>query len=142
MIKQLKQILMNVARLPSSDQRWVVRQLTAQQLTQLKQAEGLKLLHEAQRFRTLKPNQFETPPEPLPVCCTILATKAPLYAAIVLDQSSSPWKSEFLKQFDQEGTIKSLLTNQVLDIKPLVKQALLKEWENSLSFDMHLSEEA
>ena len=141
MIKQLKQILINVARLPSSDQRWIVRQLSSNQLTTLKQWRGLELLQNAQRFRSLKPIQVDATPNPLPAYCKLLATKAPLYAAIVLEQGSYPWRSLFLKRFDTDGAIQSLLANQVADIKPLVKQALLSEWENSLSFDMHLLEE-
>lgn len=138
MIKQLKQILVNIARIPTSDQRWIIRRLTTEQLATFNRWQGKKLLHDAQRFRALKRIRFEVSQNPLPVYCKQLAAKAPLYTAIILEQGSYPWHSIFLKRFDKDGAIKALLDNQVSDIKPLVKQTLWNEWENSLSFEMHL----
>ncbi len=138
MIKQLKQILVTIARIPPSDQHWIVRQLTIDQLARFNQWQGFSLLQDAQRFRKLKLQCFDASPNPLPAYCKQLTTKAPLYTAIILEQGSYSWHSVFLKRFDKNGEIKALLDNQVSDIKPSVKQALWNEWENSLSFEMHL----
>ena len=139
MIKRLKHILVSIAHLPSSDQRWIIRQLTPDQLTTLDQWQGLTLLQDAQRFRSLKPKRFDmAPPAPLPAYCEYLATQSPLYIAIILEQGLFSWRTIFLKRFDTNGIIQSLLDNQVVDIKPSVKQALLTEWGHSLSFEMHL----
>ena len=138
MIKQLKQILVTIARIPPSDQRWIVRRLTTEQLATFNQWQGLTLLQDAQRFRKLKLKRIDTSPNPLPDYCKQLTTKAPLYTAIILEQGSYSWHSVFLKRFDKNGVVKALLDNQVGNIKPSVKQALWNEWENSLSFEMHL----
>lgn len=140
-MSKLKQILLNIARLPSSDQRWVLRQLSGEQRVTLEQKHGLKLLQSAQRFRKLKTKNLFLPlasPQPLPAYCQQLATKAPLYIAVVIEQGSYPWQALFLQQFDKDGIIKSSLETHVPDIKRLVKEALFSEWENSISFDAYL----
>lgn len=138
MIKQFKQMLVTIARIPSSDQRWIIRQLTTEQLATFNRWQGSKLLKDAQRFRKLKLKRFDVPPNPLPIYCKQLAAKAPLYTAIILEQGSYAWHSIFLNRFDKNGVVKALLDKQVSGIKPSVKQALWNEWENSLSFEMHL----
>jgi len=139
MTNQLKQILFNIARLPSVDQDWILRRLSNTELNTLNQYNGLKLLKEAQRFRLLKSEDACIPlkeaPMPLPDLCQQLALKAPLYAAIIIEQGAYPWREMFLEQFDVDGTIQGLLENQVLDVKPMVKQAVFSEWERSVSFD-------
>ena len=130
----LKQILLKIARLPSSDQRWILHRLSNQQRATLTHWPGLKLLQRAQHFRTLKIHYHDAPLNPpitLPACCQHLSTKAPLYVAIVIEQGLYPWTTLFLQQFDQDGLIKASLENHVPDIKPLVKQALFSEWEHS-----------
>lgn len=141
MSSELKQILLNMARLPLSDQRWILRQLSSQQLQTFKRYQGLNLLAAAKRFRKLNTKHLTLSldvPNPLPACCQQLASKAPLYAAIVLEQGAYSWQTLFLQQFDPDNAIKLLLENQVLDIKTPVKQALFREWENTLSFEEHL----
>ncbi len=64
-----------------------------------------------------------------------LATKMPLYAAIVIEQGGYEWTHLFLERFDRDGAIQALLKNHVLDVKPLVKQAVLDEWMRLNSFD-------
>jgi len=140
-MSKLKQILLNIACLPSSDQRWILRRLSDKQRATLEQKHGLKLLHSAQRFRKLKTKNPGLPlasPEPIPSYCQKLATKAPLYIAVVIEQGSYPWQALFLQQFDKDGVIKSSLETHVPDIKTLVKEALFSEWENSISFDAYL----
>lgn len=144
MINQLKKILFNIARLPAEDQHWIVQHLSSIELKKLNQCCGLKLLKEAQRFRTLRSDDACLPlkkaPPPLPELCQHLALKAPLYAAIILEQGSYPWMAIFLKEFDIDGVIQALLENQVVDIKEVVKQAVFSEWERSVSFDSLLDE--
>jgi len=139
MTKPLKQILFNIARLPSVDQHWILRRLSSAELKTLNQYHGLKLLEEAQRFRTLKSGDACIPlkesPSPLPVFCQQLAMKAPLYVAIIIEQGAYPWREIFLEQFDTDGAIRSLLDCQVLDVKPAVKQAVFSEWEGTVSFE-------
>lgn len=141
MLRQLKQVLLKIARLPAVDQRWILHQLSAEQRIALQNHQGLEILKAARRFRKL-PQQ---PPEPLlatsealPTYCQQLAGESPLYAAIVIEQGLFPWRSRFLSEFDIEGTIQSALNCQVPDIKSPVKQALFHEWEARLSFDGYL----
>ena len=116
-----------------------LRHLSNAEVRTLTQWRGLKLLQDAQRFRTLMPGDvslpLEAPPKALPAICQQLATKAPLYAAIVIEQGLYPWQEQFLERFDIEGVIQTTLENQVLDIKRVVKQAVFSEWERSFSFD-------
>ena len=140
-MNRLKQILLKIACLPLSDQRWVLHRLSAEQRVTLEQKHGLKLLQNAQRFRILKMKNLSlslASPPPLPEYCQQLATKEPLYIAVVIEQGSYSWQSLFLQQFDKDGTIKSLLESHVPDLKPLVKQALFNEWQQSISFDAYL----
>ena len=133
MTKSLKQILFTIARLPSSDQRWIVHRLSTHERNALNRHRGLTLLQEAQRFRTLNAGDACLPmnpqEDPLPSHCNVLAQKSPLYVAIVLAESAYPWAKAFLKHADGNGLIQSLMDNQVLDIKPVVRQAVLFEWE-------------
>lgn len=143
MINQLKPLLLQIARLPSVDQHWIMRQLSKAELNTFKQYNGLKQLQEARRFRTLKPNDVCLPIQKatlLPDVCQQLALKPPLYAAIILEQGSYSWRTLFLDQFDADGTIQSLLENQVMDVKSVVKQAVFNEWEQSVSFESLLDE--
>ncbi len=78
------------------------------------------------------------PPIGLPVYAQKLATRAPLYAAIVIEQGNYPWEVLFLNQFDTTGAIQRLLESQVVDIKVDVKQTVFKTWEDALSFEQHL----
>lgn len=140
MTRALKQILLDIARLSSSDQKWILASLSPEHRTLFEQQQGLELLTDARRFRKVKqtPLLLTESPSALPDYCQQLATKTPLYIAIVIEQCDNPWKASFLQQFDQNGIINTLLNNEVRDIKPLVKQAIAKEWESSLTFEAHL----
>ena len=140
---KFKQILLNIARLPSLDQHWILRRLSNEQRVILERWQGLTLLQQAQGFRTLKTSRFIKPSDdspPMPALCQQLATKSPLYAAIIIDQGLYPWSTLFLQQFDKDGVIKTCLDNHVRDIKPLVKQTLFSEWENAISFESYLKD--
>ena len=140
----LKQILFKLARLPSSDQRWILHQLSSTERNTLMQFQGMKLLLEAQRFRTLKTCDLPRPVTPaqnvLPQFCQQLAVKTPLYVAIILEQAAYPWTMQFLEQFDPEGVIQHLLEHQVLDVKPVVKHRVWCEWEKAIGFERLLDD--
>ena len=138
MISRLKQILLKMVRISSSDQRWILRQLTDDQLAKFKRYNGSDILESAKRFRNMDIKHLVMPTalqNPLPACCTQLAMKAPLYAAIILEQGSYPWQSDFLKQFDSDNLVSDMLENRVPDIKEAVKQALYSEWESTKDMD-------
>lgn len=138
MIKQLKQILVNIAHLPTSDQHWIVQQLTRTQFITFKKWNGLALLNEAQRFRGLAQSDLTIDQaRPLPAYCQQLAIKPPLFTAIIIEQGEYPWVDSFLKQFDVNGAIQAS-RERVPYIKPHVKNALFNEWEQSLTFESHL----
>lgn len=137
----LKKILVQIARLPARDQRWILKQLPHTAHATLSRLDGLALLKEAQRFRTLTPQDICMPKEPdirLPAYAQTLAGRAPLYTAIVLEQGHYPWGVLFLNQFDTTGAIQRSLESHVMDIKPSVKQSVLKAWDDSLTFEQHL----
>lgn len=134
MTSRLKQILLKMVRISSSDQRWILRQLTDEQLAKFKRYNGSDILESAKRFRSMDIKNLGLPTAvrtALPACCTQLATKAPLYTAIILEQGSYPWQSDFLKEFESQNQISDMLQTRVPDIKEAVKQALYSEWENT-----------
>lgn len=139
MVNQLKHLLLRLAQLPHVDQRWVLQQLPAAQLTTLNKYDGLRLLKSAQRFKKVRINnlpsqQTALPNTPLPGYCEELASKSPLYVAIVLTQGDYTWQTLFLERFDTSGLIRDAIERQVPDLKIIIKETLWQEWENSLSF--------
>jgi len=141
MISHFKHLLVQIARLPARDQRWILNRLSPAAQSGFSRRNGPALLKEAARFSALARLDLSLPNEPataLPAYANALAIRAPLYAAIVIEQGNYPWTPVFLNQFDTTGTIQSLMTNQVLDIKPAVKQAVLNDWESALSFEQQL----
>lgn len=140
----LKQIMFKIARVKASDQDWILQQLTPHQRNTLNEHHGLKLLQDAQRFRTLNASDAAPPlqnnPEPLPGFCQALAMKAPLYVAIIIEQGAYSWQTLFLKQFDETGIINDLLNNQVLDLKITVKETVFNEWKRSNCFEQLLDD--
>lgn len=139
MTSRLKQILLKMVRLSSADQRWILRQLADEQLATFKRLNGLEILENAKRFRKMDIKNLAIPKDeskPLPDYCTQLATKTPLYTAIILEQGCYPWQASFLKKFDSEKQIADMLETRVPDIKEAVKQTLHDEWERTVSLDI------
>lgn len=135
MTSRLKKILFKMVHLPTADQRWILRQLPAEQLAIFKRYQGLDLLEKAQQFRKLHFENTALPEsEPLPGYCTQLAMKTPLYTAIILEQGSYTWQSLFLKQFDSDHRIAALLETKVPDIKTAVKIELYNEWQSRIDY--------
>jgi hypothetical protein len=142
MNKSLKQILINIARLPNNDQRWIIQHLSPEQRLKFEKLQGATLLKQARRFKAVpyrptKPAEKEATP-PLPNNGLLLATHAPLYIAIILEQGAYPWTNQFLKQFDHDNRILIALEQQTPRIQSLVKQALYHEWKQQSSFDILL----
>lgn len=149
MIRELKAILLAVARLPLSDQRWILKKLPADQRATFEQLNGLRHLEEALRFKALQLDdhkragrhceaQTDTSCVNTNDHWAILALKDPLYIAIILKQGNYEWTTDFLQQYDQEGAIEALMADQVNCLKPLSKQALFIAWEKHGSFEDYL----
>lgn len=135
MTKSLKPILLQIAQLPSKDQRWILHKLSDSQRNILKKWDGLNFLKNA---LNTKASDLKIAQELLPDYCRELMTKPPLYAAIVLEQGAYSWAPLFLEQFDTKLLLRTLTDNKVPDIKPSVKRAIFNEWMASLSFESHL----
>lgn len=138
MSNPLKQILLKMARLSKSDQRWIISKLSSAEAQRFNQEQGEQLLRDARRFRKLN-----TDLQPL-ICRNTQKTPSfhqrlseypALYIAIVLEQGNYVWQEQFLTRFDQDGSIKHLLTTQVKPLKCSTRQVLFRQWENTLSFD-------
>ena len=130
----LSNILQKISRLPSVDQRWILRKLPENQRDLLKKESGISWLQELQGLK----------PEPvliqnkLPTYAYDLAAKPPLYTAIVLEQGNYSWQDNFLQQFDEDGNIRKSLEFKTPTLKILTKQAVFNDWQNMRSFDSYL----
>jgi hypothetical protein len=141
MSNPLKQILLKMARLPKSDQRWIISKLSNVEAQRFKQEQGEQLLLDARRFRQLKLDLqplISRNTQNIPPFQQRLAACPRLYIAIVLEQGNYLWQEQFLKDFDQDGSIKQLFATQVKPLKLATRQVLFKQWETSLSFDEHV----
>lgn len=137
MNKTFESLLLKMARLPAVDLHWVLNQLTETNRRAFKRHHGfhfLKMAHGKIERNTPPPEPKET----LPGIGVALAKKAPLYAAVILEQGQYPWAPLFLAQKDTSGLIQVALNQDVLDLKPAVKLALWQEWEASFSFEHYL----
>lgn len=144
MSNSFKRLLLSIASLPFSDQHWILNRLSAEHLSRFEHQEGMKYLQQARRFRRIRSQLEDHSPivnESLPDDCYELSKQSPLYIAIILEEGRFPWGNEFLKQFDRNGSIHSLMMHPVKRIKPRVKQAIFQDWEEGLSFDSYLRSE-
>lgn len=142
MIRELKEILIKIAALPRSDQRWIISKLPDQQTAIFKQMQGEQQLEKARRFRCLNTKHALTKLTP-PLASTYpqaLANYPPLYIAIVLEQGKFPWQESFLQAVDQDDTVKFLLYNRVQELKDAARQALFKQWEANSSLQSFLEQ--
>lgn len=145
MNKTLESILLKITRLSASHQRWILNQLPNIQRLSLHQHQGYQFLHDAiQKIKRAPVSQQINDLSPsnrlLPFYCEQLATKSPLYAAIIIEQSEPSWIPQFLSTYDQDGIIQNLLKTQVLNIKPHVKKFVFNEWQQSIRFEDYLEE--
>lgn len=141
MSNYLKQILLRMARLPSRDQDWIIRQLSKEQRLLLDKHQGMVWLNEAQRYKSLpeaapaKHVAEEDEKNALPASALDLLVEAPLYVAIVLAQGDYPWQPLLLQTADNDGAIRNALVSQVPDLKHRVKTAVFEDWQQRLSFE-------
>lgn len=136
MNKEFKQLLLKIANLPLGDQRWVLKQLTLDQKRQFTLHQGYSLLSKARRFHKLpisQPPQIQNM-EPLPDLCKQLSQEEPLYIAIILEQGTFKWESDFLRTHKQNTEIKQLLAGAVCLIKPATKATAFRLWQSQLDF--------
>lgn len=138
-----------MVRLPKTDQRWILRQLSKEQYLAFEEKQGLRLLEEAQRFKHIHIRDLPSTPcmnhikpeTELPLFCEELATQTPLFIAIIIEQGNYPWADLFLNQYDSKNLIKKMLEDKVPELKPVVKSHLFQEWMQNPSFDSYLETE-
>ncbi|MBL7479152.1 hypothetical protein [Legionella bononiensis] len=140
MNKELKKLLLKIAALPKSDQKWILNQLTANQQKQFELLEGNKLLAKARRFRTLAYEDSVTvnPDLKLPALCHDLKHQDSLYIAIILDQGQFPWREQFIQSLNNGNEIQQIMNDQVKTLKPDTKSSVFRQWQNQLNFDDQL----
>lgn len=143
MVKQLKTILMDIAKLPVSDQHWILKHLPDDTRSTFMRLNGSHYLKEARRFKslTIQPSQAGKKPIELPAECMTLANEDPLYIAIVLEEATPIWINDFLTMYDKSGMIRAFLQQDIFSIKPLAKQAVLTNWQQRGSFAYLLENE-
>lgn len=129
MHNEFKHMLLKIAALPLSDQRWMIKKLTAQQKRTFTQHKGTTLLWEARRFANLPvPNNQPVLPK-LPDLCTELKNLPPLLVAIILEQGQFSWAQAFIAEYPY-----SLPNEEVTRLKAATKLALFNQWQKKLSF--------
>ncbi|EHL30350.1 hypothetical protein [Legionella drancourtii] len=140
MNNELKQILLNLAKLPHTDQQWVLKQLTAKQNAQFNKLQGHSLLRDARKFRKLSAPQIPMLQQeiPLPEACQQLHQEDPLYIAIILQQGQFSWEQQFLATCPQKHPINELVQTEVKALKPATKSLVFQQWQAQLSFQDHL----
>lgn len=142
MNSEFKKILLNLAKLPQADQRWVLKQLTLKEQEQFTALQGSTLLRKALRFRCL-PSQpaihLDQSPE-LPAVCKQLREDEPLYIAIILDQGRFGWEQQFLQTCAHQEQIKEQRDTYVTALKPALKTYIFQKWQIQLSFKEQLEE--
>lgn len=104
-------ILNKVGQLTCRDQRWLLAQLSPQQINFL-----------------AKVQTSEIKEDNLPEFCTTLAQKNALFIAIILEQGNFHWEDKFLQQFHLVNTMSTLRAHQLGLIKETVKQAVFSSW--------------
>lgn len=136
MNKEFKTLILKIANLPLTDQKWVLGQLTTSQLEQFTQWQGNSLLNKARQFRKLpypKLPQISKTIQ-LPDVCKELKQQTSLYVAIILEQGQFEWEQQFLQSIEQRDEIIQLINETVGFIKPASKACVFRQWEMQLSF--------
>lgn len=141
MTRRFKAILLSIARLSVSDQRWILKRIPQHLQAKFEQLDGPQQLQQARRFRTLAisgPSEFIPPVPSLPEGCDWLAEQDPLYIAAILEQGKFTWMNDFLKKYDEDKQILMSLNHDIKQIKPMTKQMLFMMWKKNLSFEHYL----
>jgi hypothetical protein len=137
MNNEFKKILLSIAKLPRSDQQWLLKQLTTKQREQFTTLNGHSLLNNALKFRKL-PVPERLHEMHLPKVCNQLGLEDPLYIAIILEQGQFSWESLFLQTCVHQQQINEQLQFQVKKLKPATKNYLFQHWQEQLAFSDQL----
>ncbi len=137
MNKSFKTLLLKIARLPLRDQKWLINHLSPDALHRFNTLKGKTLLHQARKFRDVQSLVTELPdtPQALPTYCETLKDRSTLYQAIIIKQGHFPWAQNYLET--QAHDVKQIA---VQHIKPKTQMALLRHWQNQLTFKEQLEE--
>lgn len=137
MNKQLKKLLMSMAKLRAKDQQWIINQLSCEQQQRFAQLQGPKLLQQAAKFKRLKTIPTDNTNQMniiLPEFCAELAEQEPLFVAIILEQGCFSWQALFISQYQHTPPS----PQQLQRIKDATKAHLFQQWQQQLSFQGQL----
>ncbi|KGP63298.1 hypothetical protein EP47_09200 [Legionella norrlandica] len=135
-MNNLKILLLKIASLPPSDQRWILNQLTPSEKERFNKINGSFLLRKAQQFRKISLSQLphEAKTAQLPKLCEKLKRQDPLYIAIILEQGQFTWAKPFLTSIGNSEEIKRLMNTVAPSLKPAAKLCVFKQWQSQLDF--------
>lgn len=134
MNKQFKQLLLNLAKMNTRDQRWIMEQLPPELQHRFVQLQGPDFLKQAAKFKsvaTMPTQDKHSLATELPDFCEPLARNAPLFIAIILEQGSFSWQALFLKHYD----CIQVPPQQLKAIKSATKAYLFNQWQQQFSFE-------
>ena len=135
MSKELKHLLLRLAKLSRSDQKWILHQLKPKHRSQFINIQGDSLLENAYKFRKLScPPLPKNTESSLPETCKQLKQEAPLYIAIILEQGQFSWEQPFLQTCEQKHLITTQLDGPVKELKSCTKLFVFQQWQAQLSF--------
>lgn len=134
-MNKLKPLLLRIASLPLSDQRWIIRQLTPKQKRLFVQHKATSLLNTARRFAKLPIPKLKIAEPTLPHFCKELNHQPPLYVAIILEQGAFPWEELFLAHYTQHHNLSAWPIDGIEQLKPATKAALFNQWKAQLHFE-------
>jgi hypothetical protein len=140
MNKEFKQLLLKISALPLRDQKWMLKQLTAEQQNQFKLMRGTDLLQQARRFRTITCPDAKPIPSSisLPALCHSLKQEDPFYIALILEQGQFHWSEQFLLTHEHGDEIQHLINEEISALKSNTKLSAFKHWQSQLSFEDQL----
>lgn len=141
MNKEFKKILLQIATLHRTDQKWILKQLTEEQSVQFNRLQGSSLLSQAQRFRGLVFADLvpDTKEPQLPALCSTLEQQEALFIAIILEQGQFSWQNQWLATHPLRENIISLSRTRVPAIKPATRLTLFQQWQTQLDFSDQLA---
>ena len=113
-IDQGHKLLLKIGKLSIRSQTWLFSHLS------LLQKNRLASIYALENF--------------LPSSCSHLATKAPLYCAIILKLLAPSWQALFLSIYDPKQRIQEILEGRLALLKPATMQAIIDDWQEELLF--------
>jgi hypothetical protein len=137
MNKSLKHILLDIARMSYTHQKWLLNQLSPESRHRLNQHQGEALLEQAQRFSAIA---TPMPParQPLPTWCDALRQMPPRFIAIILAEGTFDWQQTFLNTCDERQQIERLLHHEIPLMTRATQSFVATTWHKSFSFSNHM----